>query len=118
MQKVLSSQDRLEKIVADILLDMELRDRLRSGHGNALLVSGSIYAACRFYEMFQNTDLADKCAIVTSYRPNPGDIKGEESGEGLTEKLRQYDIYRRMLAAYSMSRKKRPCTRLMCSSRK
>ncbi len=42
MQKVLSSQDRLEKIVADILMDMETRDRLKSGHGNALLISGSI----------------------------------------------------------------------------
>lgn len=100
IQKVLSSQDRLAKIVADILLDMETRDRLKSGHGNALLVSGSIYSACRFFEMFQKTDLTGKCAIVTSYRPNPGDIKGEESGEGLTEKLRQYDIYRKMLAAY------------------
>ena len=100
MQKVLSSQDRLGKIVADILLDMETRDRLKSGHGNALLISGSIYSACRFFEMFQNTDLAGKCAIVTSYKPNPGDIKGEETGEGLTEKLRQYDIYRKMLAAH------------------
>ena len=100
MRQVLSSQDRLQKIVADILLDMETRDRLQSGHGNAMLVSGSIYSACRFFQMFQQTDLADKCAIVTSYRPAPADIKGEETGEGLTEKLRQYDIYRKMLAAH------------------
>jgi type I restriction enzyme, R subunit len=100
MQKVLSARDRLAKIVNDILVDMETRDRLQSGHGNALLVSGSIYSACRFFEMFQQTDLAGKCAIVTSYRPSPADIKGEESGEGLTEKLRQYDIYRKMLADY------------------
>ncbi len=98
MQKVLSAQDRLSQIVNDILLDMETRDRLKSGHGNALLVSSSIYSACRFYEMFQQQGLAGKCAIVTSYRPNPGDIKGEEAGEGLTERLRQYDIYRQMLA--------------------
>jgi type I restriction enzyme, R subunit len=100
MQKVLSAQDRLEKIVADILLDMETRDRLQSGRGNALLVSGSIYSACRFFELFQRTDLAGKCAIITSYKPSPSDIKGEESGEGLTEKLRQYEIYRKMLAAH------------------
>jgi len=98
MQKVLSSHDRLKRIVNDILLDMEIRDRLKSGHGNALLVSGSIYSACRFFEMFQNTDLAGKCAIITSYKPAPADIKGEDSGEGLTEKLRQYEIYRKMLA--------------------
>ena len=100
MQKVLSAQDRLKKIVADILLDMELRDRLRSGRGNALLVTSSIYSACRFFEMFQKTDLAGRCAIITSYAPQPSDIKGEETGEGLTERLRQYDIYRKMLAEH------------------
>jgi len=100
MQKVLSCQDRLEKIVHDILLDMATRDRLRSGRGNALLVSGSVYAACRFYEMFEKTDLRGKCGIVTSYRPIAAAIKGEEAGEGLTEKLRKYEIYRRMLADY------------------
>ena len=100
MRNVLSAQDRLEKIVSDILIDMETRDRLKSGHGNAMLVSGSIYSACQFFEMFQKTDLAGKCAIVTSYKPSPTDIKGEEAGEGLTEKLRQYDIYRKMLAAH------------------
>lgn len=100
MQKVLSARDRLAKIVSDILMDMETRDRLKSGYGNALLISGSIYSACQFFEMFQKTDLAGKCAIVTSYRPGPADIKGEESGEGMTEKLRQYEIYRKMLAAH------------------
>lgn len=98
LQKVLSARDRLEKIVADILMDMATRDRLLSGHGNALLVSDSIYSACRFHEMFDKTDLKGRCAIITSYKPAPADIKGEETGEGLTEKLLQYDIYRRMLA--------------------
>jgi type I restriction enzyme, R subunit len=98
MQKVLSSQSRLEQIVADILMDMETRDRLKSGRGNALLVSGSIYQASKFYELFDRTDLRGKCAIVTSYKPSYADLKGEESGEGLTEKLRQYDIYKKMLA--------------------
>ena len=82
MRGVLSSQDRLQKIVADILLDMETRDRLKSGRGNAILVSSSIYSACRLFEMFQQTDLAGHCAIVTSYKPSPADIKGEETGEG------------------------------------
>ncbi|MCR9293324.1 MAG: type I restriction endonuclease subunit R, partial [bacterium] len=100
MQKVLSAKDRLSKIVSDVWLDMKKRDRLKSGHGNAMLVSGSIYSACRFFEMFQQTDLKGKCAIITSYKPAPADIKGEETGEGLTEKLRQYDIYRKMLAEH------------------
>ncbi len=98
MQEVLSSQSRLEQIAADILMDMETRDRLKSGRGNAMLISGSIYQACKFYELFDKTDLKGKSAVVTSYRPTPADIKGEESGEGPTERLRQYDIYRQMLA--------------------
>ncbi len=98
MQKVLSCQDRLEKIVADILMDMETRDRLQSGHGNALLVSASIYQACKYYELFSKTDLGKKFAIITSYKPSHRDIKDEEAGEGYTEKLRQYSIYRKMLA--------------------
>ena len=65
-----------------------------------MLVSGSIYQACKFYELFAKTDLKGKCAIVTSYRPSPADMKGEESGEGLTEQLRQYDIYKQMLAEW------------------
>jgi type I restriction enzyme R subunit len=100
MRKVLSSQDRLRKIVADVLLDVELRDRLKSGYGNAILVSGSIYQACRIFEMFQETDLAGKCAIVTSYKPSASQIKGEESGEGKTERLLEYGIYRKMLADF------------------
>ncbi|KPL80622.1 type I restriction endonuclease subunit R [Herpetosiphon geysericola] len=100
LQQVLSSRERLQMIVADILMDMETRDRLKSGHGNALLVSSSIYSACRLYEFFQATDLAGKCAIITSYKPSPADMKGEESGEGLTEKLRQYAIYCTMLAKH------------------
>lgn len=97
MQRVLSARSRLEKIVADILMDMETKDRLLSGRGNAMLVSDSIYNACRFYELFQQTPLKGHCAIVTSYAPNIGDIKGEDGGEGLTERLKQYNIYNEML---------------------
>jgi len=100
MQKLLSSRSRLEKIVQDILFDMETRPRLMDGHGNAMLVTSSIYEACKCYELFAETDLRGKCAIITSYKPSPSDIKGEESGEGLTEKLRQYEIYRKMLAEW------------------
>ena len=98
MRKVTSSLDRIRKIVDDILIDMETRDRLKSGRGNAMLVSDSVYAACRFFEAFRETELKDRCAIVTSYSPAAGDIKGEETGEGLTEKLLKYDVYRKMLA--------------------
>ena len=97
LQKVLSSRSRLEKIVADILMDMNTKDRLISGRGNAMIVSGSIYQACKLYELFEKTELAGKCAIITSYKPTIADTKGETTGEGLTERLQKYEIYNRML---------------------
>ena len=100
MQKVLSSHGRLRQIVSDILLDMATRDRLQSGRGNAMLVADSIYSACRFYAMFRETELKGKCAIITSYQPSPESIKGEETGEGFTESLLKYDVYRKMLAEH------------------
>lgn len=97
MKRVLSSQSRLEKIVSDILLDMAIKDRLQSGAGNALLVSGSIYQACKYYELFQNTGFK-KCAIITSYIPTIYDMKGESTGEDtLTDKLKKYEVYQKML---------------------
>lgn len=100
MQKVVSAEPRAKQIVQDILLDMETEPRLVSGRGNAMLVGESIYQACKFYEMFVNAGFKDRVAIVTSYVPNPSDISKEDSGEGATEKLRQYDIYRQMLADF------------------
>ncbi|MGQ9408967.1 type I restriction endonuclease subunit R [Mycolicibacterium gilvum] len=100
MQKVVSSEPRAKQIVNDILLDMETKPRLMDRRGNAILVGSSIYQACKFYELFCNAGFKGKCAIVTSYTPNAGDIAKEDSGEGKTEKIRQYDIYRKMLADY------------------
>lgn len=96
IKKVFSSMGRLQKIVEDILLDMEIKERLQNGRGNAMLVSGSIYNACRFYDLFQQKGFT-KCAIITSFAPSHIDIKGEETGEGYTEKIMQYDIYKKML---------------------
>jgi type I restriction enzyme R subunit len=96
MQKVLSSEARLKMIVDDILHDMDEKPRLMSGRGNALLVVGSIYQACKIYELFINEGF-NECAIVTSYKPSKREIKGERTGEGKTEKQRQFDIYTKML---------------------
>ena len=100
MQNVLSSRERLGKIVADIVLDMAERDRLKSGRGNAMLVADSIFSACRFFELFQETPLKGKCAIVTSYRPSADSVAREETGEGLTDRQTEYYVYRQMLAQY------------------
>lgn len=96
IQKILSTKDRLQKIAFDIIKDFKVKPRLRDGKGNAILVSGSIYEACRYYEIFQQFGFK-KCAIVTSYEPTTASIKGETTGDGDTEKIEQYEIYQRML---------------------
>src|SRR5699024_8154417 len=100
LQKVLSSRSRLDKIVNDIILDMERYDRLRSGRGNAMLIAGSIYEACKYYELFQQRGLKE-CAIITSYVPNINDIKGETTGQGDTEATEKYNNYTEMLNGQS-----------------
>ncbi|WP_247048155.1 type I restriction endonuclease subunit R [Arthrobacter rhizosphaerae] len=98
MQKVFSSAPRSAQIVQDILMDMETQPRLLSGRGNAMLVSDSVYQACTFYEAFVKSGFKGKVAIVTSYKPNPTAISKEDAGDGDTEELRKYEIYRQMLA--------------------
>ena len=71
MQKVLSSRSRMEKVVSDIIFDFNVKPRLNSGKGNAILVASSIYEACRYFELFQNTELKGRCEVVTSYNPTP-----------------------------------------------
>lgn len=97
MQKVLGSRSRLEKIVFDIIKDFKVKPRLSTGEGNAMLVSGSVFQACKYYELFQNSGFKE-CAIITSYEPHHGDLKGEETGEdNLTDKLLKYEVYTKML---------------------
>ena len=99
LQRVLSSRERLEQIAADIHLDMEKIPRLKTGHGNAMLVAGSIPEACRLFEIFRRSgsSLADQCAIVTSYRRSAPGITGEETGMGETEHQYVYRIYDELL---------------------
>ena len=54
----------------------------------------------KYYELFAKSPLAEKSAIVTSYAPSAADLKGEESGEGDTENIEKYKIYRQMLAEW------------------
>lgn len=97
MQKVLSTKSRLEKIAFDIIKDFKVKPRLRDGRGNAMLVSRSIYEACRYYEIFQRFQFK-KCAIITSFEPNAESTKGETTGDGDTEKIEQFEVYQQMLA--------------------
>lgn len=94
MQNVLSSKSRMEKIVSDIVMDFSVKPRLKNQTGNAILVASSIYEACKYYNLFLNTELKNKCAIITSYNPNAGDVSREDTGaDNETDKQFIYNTY-------------------------
>ncbi|MBE6679531.1 MAG: HsdR family type I site-specific deoxyribonuclease [Ruminococcaceae bacterium] len=102
MQKVFSSRSRLEKIALDIQFDFETKARLMDGNGNAMLVAGSVYSACKYYEIFQQIGFK-KCAIITSYEPQAGDLRTDTvSDEEETETFEKYEIYQKMLGGQSV----------------
>jgi len=100
IQKVSSARSRAAMIVQDILMDFEREPRLLSGRGNAILVSDSVYQACKFYELFSQAGFKENVAIVSSYIPTASSVSKEDSGSGSNEELIKYDIYRQMLGDY------------------
>jgi type I restriction enzyme R subunit len=80
MQKVLSSRSRMERVVEDIVFDFSVKPRLASERGNAMLVASSIYAAVKYFELFQKTVFKGRRALVTSYNPQAQDVTRGETG--------------------------------------
>lgn len=95
LQKVFSTKDRLARIVQDIVLDMAKLPRLSNGKGNAMLVAESVHNACLYFELFLETELKDKVAVITSYEPNIADLK--DCGSDESEESYKYRAYCKML---------------------
>lgn len=97
LRTVFSSYERLKAIAGDIIFDFEKDPRLAEGRGNAILVADSIYTACKFYEIFQTMSFK-KCAVISSYTPNPGDLRTDTvSLDEDTETFTKYQIYLKMV---------------------
>ena len=97
LQKVFSSRSRLEKIANDIIFDFGTKARLMDGAGNAILVAHRVYAACKYYEIFQSKGFR-KCAIISSYIPQAGDLRTDTvSDDEDTETFEKYSTYLRMI---------------------
>ncbi|PIK13547.1 HsdR family type I site-specific deoxyribonuclease [Halobacteriovorax sp. JY17] len=98
MQRLHSSRSRHEKIVKDIVFDFDVKQRLSSGRGNAMLVASSIYEATKYYDEFEKTPLKGKCAVITSYQPSKKDLKNEDTGANTeTEKTYLFNKYTEIL---------------------
>ena len=93
MQTVYSSRKRLEVVAEDIQRDFDTKTRLENGNGNAMLVADSVYSACKYYEIFQYIGFK-KCAIITSFIPNKGNLRTEAED---AEEFTKYEVYLKML---------------------
>jgi type I restriction enzyme R subunit len=98
MQQVLSSKNRMQQIVNDVVVDFSTKPRLSNSMGNAILVAGSIFEAGKYFELFQGTEFKGKCGLITSYNPTHRDIVTEDTGANTeTEKQYIYNIYNDIL---------------------
>lgn len=96
-EKLYSSKHRLEKIAEDIILDMEVKPRLKAERGTAMLVADSILNACRYWEIFRANGFS-KCAVITSYNPGAENVRTAsfDSSVESEEELKE-NIYKKIL---------------------
>ncbi len=73
----MSAGERKQRIIATIIEDFSLKPRLNNDRGTAILVAASIYDACHYFRLFQNTTFGPYCGIVTSFEPNHNAISRE-----------------------------------------
>ena len=71
MEELMSAAERKQRVIASIIEDFSLKPRLNNDRGTAILVAYSIYDACHYFRLFQNTPFGQYCGIITSYEPTP-----------------------------------------------
>lgn len=97
LSKLYSSKERLERIVADVIFDMSDKPRLANDRGTAMLVAGSIFEACKYWELFTSQGFTE-CAIVTSYEPTNASVRTATSDPSRnSEEEYKKKVYERML---------------------
>ena len=90
MEELMSAGERKQRIIADIIHDFGVQPRLNNDRGTAILVAASIYDACHYYRLFQNTPFGTYCGIITSYEPNHNAISREPAN---SDERYKFDTY-------------------------
>src|SRR5579862_5555794 len=90
MEELMSAGERKQRIIASIIEDFSLKPRLNNDRGTAILVAASIYDACHYFRLFQNTPFGPFCGIITSYEPNHNAISREP---GNSDERYKFDTY-------------------------
>ena len=94
METVMSSSERKQRIVNDIIQDFSLKPRLNNDRGTAILVTTSIHDACHYYQLFKMTaNFGPYCGIITSYEPNHNAISREPAHSDERYKFDTYKHY-------------------------
>ena len=93
IEELMSAGERKQRIIADIIEDFGLKPRLNSDRGTALLVVDSIYDACHYFRLLQNTSFGRYCGIVTSFVPNHNAISREPPESDERYKFDTYTKY-------------------------
>ena len=96
MEELMSSGERKQRIIADIIHDFGVRPRLNNDRGTAILVAASIYDACHYYRLFQNTPFGKYCGVITSYEPNHNAISQEPKD---SDERYKFDTYTKHVLA-------------------
>jgi len=90
MEELMSAGERKQRIIADIVQDFSLKPRLNNDRGTALLVVASIYDACHYFRLFQNTTFGQYCGVITSFEPNHNAISREPAN---SDQRYKFDTY-------------------------
>jgi type I restriction enzyme R subunit len=90
MEELMSAGERKQRIIADIIHDFGVQPRLNNDRGTAILVAASIYDACHYFRLFQNTSFGKYCGIITSYEPNHNAISREPAN---SDERYKFDTY-------------------------
>ena len=93
MEELMSAGERKQRIIANIIEDFSLKPRLNNDRGTAILVAASIYDACHYFRLFQNTSFGQYCGIITSYEPNHNAISREPAKSDERYKFDTYTQY-------------------------
>ena len=90
LEKLMSAGERKQRIIASIIEDFSLKPRLNNNRGTAILVAASIYDACHYFRLFQNTGFGPYCGLITSYEPNHNAISREPAN---SDERYKFDTY-------------------------
>lgn len=103
MEKLMSAGERKNRIVASIIEDFLLKNRLRKKRGTAILVAASIYDACHYFRLFQDSIFRPYVGIITSYEPNHNAISKEPPD---SDERYKYDTYTKYVLSSNQSTSK------------